>query len=189
MTQPNLLFDIKEKENTVINYCKQYEDLLNSIPFAIYIYDKHGTIIEVNVHGKKLLELNTDKKNIKQYIENSSLDIFSSHCQHVLSSCSSQLCFIKMKKNNDTKLNIKMISIQHQNDLDKKFFIISCLSETKQSMSPGQPSYVLDSLMLNNINQKLAIISNYLYGSINYLKNQTNNIKILNSLKFCSAIK
>lgn len=182
--------DLINNQITLAASQNRYQELYQLSPVPYFTLNNEGIILDVNAAGTHLLGFSSQhllRKLFSRYIMPEYQYIYSNHRQQLL--CKEnvkQICEVKLLKKNGPICYVKIESVSLLNSETNKLEILSCITDIScQSQAEviiahnpnkmvsneiSQARYQLLSSLIHNLNNPLAIISNYIYGCISRLK-------------------
>lgn len=102
--------------------CK-YTDLYDFAPVGYFTFDRHGTILEVNLTGAALLDIercNLINKRFQLFVKPDCIPVFNTFCNKVLENNTKQTCEVELMKNDKSSVYVRLEGIAIENRKGKE---------------------------------------------------------------------
>ena len=114
----------------------KYSDLYDFAPAGYFTFDKNGFILEVNLTGAALLQIERSfliKKPFSIFVLRDDQDLFYKHRHEVLVSGNRQTCEIRLKSDSSPQIFVRLISIPVQDSSGSYNQIRTTVSDITES--------------------------------------------------------
>lgn len=186
-----------ETQNLLMESHNKYANLFNFAPVGYFILDEMGLILDVNDVGSQILGFSKNmliNRIFARYISPDTQYIFSEFRKKLFMNRLQNKCEFKLLKKNGAMVAIRSEAKTVNDTISSKPYVLLLtmdmsdlqLAEEKSKDNHGKTtkSRELSSYLAEELNQPLAVMSNYIYGCIRRLENKTlNSQELLNSLK------
>ena len=102
--------------------CK-YTDLYDFAPVGYFTFDRHGTILEVNLAGAALLDIercNLIDKRFQLFVKPDGIPVFNAFCNKALEMNTKQTCEIELVKHDASSIYVRLEGIAIENRKGKE---------------------------------------------------------------------
>jgi diguanylate cyclase (GGDEF)-like protein/PAS domain S-box-containing protein len=154
----------------------KYSDLYDFAPVGYFTFDKNGLILEANLTGSRLLNVERAhliKKPFSQYIVKNSSDSFYRHRLKVFATSERQTSEIKLKKKDGVDFYAQLESIAVEDSEGNKFCRTSVIDITKGKLAEKQLEQQAYYDELTNLPNRV-LFTKYMKHIINRAKRRTN---------------
>jgi len=165
---------------------EKYEDLFEFSPTGLFVLEHTGLIQKVNSAGAKLLGVDKNSlinKSFSRYIAPDFQHEFSQYRKRLTKKLMLQTCEVKLLQRYKPLFYAQLSGKANINSRTKKIetlIMIGAISHRKQSEEPDYPQIGMSDLpIINDLNQPLAIIANYIYGCIYRLESGNFQVELL----------
>ncbi|MBV8801825.1 MAG: PAS domain S-box protein [Gammaproteobacteria bacterium] len=184
-----------ETQNLLVESNNKYLTLFNFAPLGYFLLNEKGIILEVNDKGSQILGITKKSlinRTLTRYISPESQMIFSEFRKNFFKNISQPPCEIKLLKKNGPLTCVRIEGRVAECSLKKTSYLLLMIidishlqySNNKQlSFHTPTKTQELALSFAEEINHPLAVIGNYIHGSIRRLENSSSNKEIISGLE------
>jgi diguanylate cyclase (GGDEF)-like protein/PAS domain S-box-containing protein len=159
----------------------KYTDLYDFAPVGYFTFDRHGTILEVNLAGAALLDIerrNLIDKRFQLFVKPDGIPVFNAFCNKALEMNTKQTCEIELVKHDASSIYVRLEGIAIENRKGKEKQCRTAITDITAHKQEEEKIHLLQTIsmaistaenlqsMLDIILRRVCEVAGWVYGEV-----------------------